>query len=172
MSKPRGWMRKLCEERFPKVGAPFRINVRGASWDCATNGHAMLLARGATFRVRGAGPLLSEIEPLLRLRPYRIGWVDLADLRWQAETHRDTKTGCFQLSVLGVTINGNLLARYLPRELEASKPVKVVAAGALDVVRFEAEDWVLLVMPMRVPELRLMLELPKPAKKRKAVVDG
>lgn len=46
--RTREWMRELCclDLDRPNINAPYRTQYEGEDWDCATNGHGILLMRG------------------------------------------------------------------------------------------------------------------------------
>jgi hypothetical protein len=148
----RKWMSKLCG--VASTAKPFTLVHRGVSYDCATDGHAALLMRGRSFKLTEDSVIKNAVRGFLYQRPWRQGVMEIERLRAWAGCHAmREKSVAQQVRVLGVTLDGSLLARYLPPDISGDAPVRVSAAGALDVVRFEHADWKVIVMPMYVTEL-------------------
>lgn len=60
----RNWMTTLCgDETWVSISKPFAADKDGVSYDCATNGHAMVLVQGATFEKRTEAPDVWSVIP-------------------------------------------------------------------------------------------------------------
>lgn len=167
MRKPkvRTWMAALCDPGVERVARPFPVTIRGVSYDCATNGHACLLVKGATLRKpKNKTVTPAEIDAIFRNSRHKQGTITLDRLRawaWLPARKNPSERVGF---VLDIPLNECILARYVaPAELKSEKPilVRVGKVRALDPVIFEAADWKLVVMPMRVGSLPVVVERPK-----------
>jgi hypothetical protein len=78
----RSWLLECCRKGFLTTELPWRVEWKGSTWDCASNGHAIVFLRGATVDAReGAPPLDRGMNP----EPARWHTVSFSALRAWAE---------------------------------------------------------------------------------------
>ncbi len=70
----------LCgdECRVP-IAHPFAVKGRDSTWDCATNGQALVLARGSTFPERQEAPKVMTVVPEKSKTPLRCKFSELRE---------------------------------------------------------------------------------------------
>ncbi len=174
----REWMRTLCRLGKEKLCLPFSVEIDGKSWDCATNGHALLFIEGATFQKRGSAPSAHTLMHAVRRTETRYGvapFGQLLDFCFSAFVacehcggtaerydEEDGDVPCPDCDgrgyperqpgrILGVYCDRMLLGRYLLPLRTTTLAVLVRAGGELEAIELRCPDdsWRLYVMPMR-----------------------
>jgi hypothetical protein len=172
------WLRTLCNFSNEKLRQPFSVELDGKSWDCATNGHAMLFLEGATFPKRQEAPPADALAHAARRATTRYGVAPIPQLldfcfadfgtcetcagAGDIHDEEDGDRVCFACSGMGTVKRqgATVLGRYIDRlllgkwllPLRSSVPVVLVRVGGeLEAVEFRCPDdrWRLFVMPMR-----------------------
>lgn len=150
----REFMKELCPPGPCAIAAPFSVD----GWDCATNGAALLLVRGATFsQVEGAPP----IDKVLAVELTKIATVKFTPLRCWGETaglFHEVCDECDSPSAEASVTRGRLAGRWVNRRLIGhflnaleADTVDVCAGEPMDPLLLETPDWKLYIMPMLEP---------------------
>lgn len=175
----REWLRSYCNLGREMLGLPFAVDIDGKSWDCATNGHAILLLEGATFQKREAAVPAERLIHAGKRESTRFGVAQIGQLldfcfssfaacklcRGTGEIPDDQlgEVACVRCdghghkkyqpgSVLGITCDMGLLGRLL-LPFRTSALVALVRVGgereALE-LRDPDDKWRIYLMPMRL----------------------
>lgn len=178
MSGDRSFLQSLCARGAGvSIDAPFNAAWLGERWDAATNGHALLLLRGATVPERNESPPLGEIERMVSSPSKKftvqfrelLTWSTVSGPLWEQcpecggtgkvycdSCDRDgANCGCHDGRVFcsthgvigGVAMNRRLLGAYLQHV--TADTVVLSLGGKGDPIHVNGGDWHVLMMPIR-----------------------
>lgn len=183
---PRAWLVDLCRHGHPLLGAPFLFDHSGATYECATNGHGLILALGAGVTTRRDGP---PLESFLAPAPLLLGRAGVLDLIEWGEAVQCRCGSCdpagaveyphpikspFRLGRLfGRMIDRWYVYTFLEHLHEHRGYVEVRSeADPLAPIQFFGDGWIVVIMPCRDDnEERLMrFDYPPPGPAHKAAL--
>lgn len=158
---PRAWLKLLCAPEYnPKLGFTFLHDIDGETYECATNGHAIIAVLGAGVTTRRDGP---PIGKYVEKSPVVLGRAKAGDLAYWGSW---VECRCDDCDPAGATEHphpipspfrlGRLFGRWIDRWyvyefLENLKGECEIRSGevAESPVQFFGDGWIVTIMPFR-----------------------
>ena len=175
---PRAWLLDLCRDSHPLLGTPFLHDHGAQTYECATNGHGLILMPGAGVTTRRDGP---PIDQLLARAPVLLGRAGVVDLIEWGEavecrcgicdfsgsvSYRHPIKVPFRLGKLfGRLIDRWYVFQFLEHLSEHRGYVEVRSeADTLAPIQFVGDGWLVVIMPCRELEEQLfdLSDYPQP----------
>lgn len=160
---PRAWMKALCRAENTLLATPFLHDHNGQTYECATNGHGLILMSGSGVTTRRDGP---PLDSFLARAPVLLGHAGIDDLIAWGEA---IECRCGTCDFAGVVTHrhpiklpfrlGRLFGRQIDRWcvftfLENLRPhsgyVEVRSkTDPLAPIQFFGDGWIVVIMPCR-----------------------